>query len=245
MSKRVVAWGVFVGLLLCGIVFVLLFWNGIVLFNNPSLTEYPVRGVDVSRYQGEIDWKVLSSQDISFAFIKATEGSSHVDPCFAFNYEQAQNTDLRIGAYHFFSFESPGESQADNFIARVEETEDMLPPVIDLELYGAYEKSPPDKDSVCQELRSMMVKLESHYEMKPILYVTEKTYSLYIADTFSDYDIWIRNVMTAPSLSDGREWTFWQYTNRKRLEGYEGEEKYIDMNVFYGTIDEFELYGRK
>ena len=91
----------------------------------------------------------------------------------------------------------------------------------------------------------MMVKLESHYEMKPILYVTEKTYSLYIADTFSDYDIWIRNVMTDPSLSDAREWTFWQYTNRKRLEGYEGEEKFIDMNVFYGTIDEFELYGRK
>lgn len=51
--------------------------------------------------------------------------------------------------------------------------------------------------------------------------------------------------MTDPSLSDGREWTFWQYTNRKRLEGYEGEEKFIDMNVFYGTIDEFELYGRK
>ncbi len=54
----------------------LLFWNGVVLLNNPSTTEYPVRGVDVSSYQGEIDWQVLSSQQISFVFIKATEGST-------------------------------------------------------------------------------------------------------------------------------------------------------------------------
>ena len=52
-----------------------LFYNGVVLFNNPSNMEFPVRGVDVSSYQGTIDWNVLASQNIQFAFIKATEGN--------------------------------------------------------------------------------------------------------------------------------------------------------------------------
>ena len=108
-----------VGILL-GILFFLL-WNGIILLNNPSMTEYPVRGVDVSSYQGEIDWKTLSSQNLSFAFI---------------------------------------------------------------------------------------------------------------------------NVITGPSLSDNRQWTFWQYTNREQLTGYRGKEKYIDMNVFSGTPEEFSAYGK-
>ena len=59
-----------------------LFYFGIWHFNNPSSTQYPVRGVDVSSYQGNIDWAVLSKQNISFAFIKATEGSSFVDKYF-------------------------------------------------------------------------------------------------------------------------------------------------------------------
>ena len=69
-----------------GITGVLLFYFGILQLNNPSGKTYPVRGVDVSSYQGDIDWPVLAQQDIQFAFIKATEGSSFTDPCFAENF---------------------------------------------------------------------------------------------------------------------------------------------------------------
>ena len=100
-------------------------------------------GGDVSSYQGEIDWETLSSQNISFAFIKATEGSSLLDQYFLSHYEQAHKAGLRVGAYHFFSYDSPGETQADHFIASVERQEGMLPPVIDLEFYGDKEKNPP------------------------------------------------------------------------------------------------------
>ena len=57
-------------------------YTGAILFNNPSREKYPVRGVDVSRHQGAINWKVLSQQDIAFAYIKATEGSNFVDKNF-------------------------------------------------------------------------------------------------------------------------------------------------------------------
>ncbi len=64
-------------------------YRGYLLFNNPSPEKYPVTGVDLSHYQGEVDWERLSQEPITFAYIKATEGSSHVDSRFAQNWEGA------------------------------------------------------------------------------------------------------------------------------------------------------------
>jgi len=222
----------------------LLIWNGFFLLNNPSQQQYPVRGVDVSSYQGNIDWETLSSQGISFVFIKATEGSTFVDPNFDYNYRQAQKTNLRVGAYHFISYDSSGEAQANNFIQNVEKCANMLPPVIDIEFYGDKEKNMPEQSAVRKQLSILVEMLESNYGMIPIIYATKKSYSLYISGAFEDYDIWIRNVLSTPKLTDGRAWTFWQYTNRERLDGYAGKEKYIDLNVFFGTEAEFESYTK-
>lgn len=234
-----------IALIIVGVLVMSLFWFGVLKFNNPSQKTYPVRGVDVSVYQGDIDWQTLAKQDIDFAFIKATEGSSFVDPNFSYNYENAIKTGLRVGAYHFFSFDSGGDTQAQNFIDTVYKYPNMLPPVVDFEYYGKYVKQPPtDKEAVRKELSVMLDMLEDHYGVKPIIYATETSYEYLIADNFESYDIWIRDVFSKPKLCDGRKWTFWQYTNRERLDGYDGEEKYIDMNVFYGTKEEFDKYGR-
>ncbi len=220
-------------------------YNGVILLNSPSKEKYSVRGVDVSSYQGEIDWQVLSCEaDIYFAFIKATEGSSYVDPRFEYNYTEAQKTELRVGAYHFFSFDSAGETQAENFIKTVKKTDGMLPPVIDLEFYADKEKYPPARVDVQAELDVMIEALREHYGMSPIIYVTKESYAMYIEGYYEDIDIWYRNVITATGTPDGRAWTFWQYTNRARLRGYKGEERFIDVNVFCGTKEEFERYGR-
>lgn len=234
----------------CGGVFLaclslfLLFWNGVLQLNSPSSSQYPVRGVDVSSYQGEIDWAVLSRQEIQFAFIKATEGSGFTDERFAFNFSEAQKTNLRVGAYHFFSYDSPGDAQADHFIQTVGNPEGTLPPVIDLEFYGDKEANPPGRAETREQLDKMIETLEDYYGVKPILYATEKSYQLYLAGDYPDCDIWIRNVITSPSLSDGRDWTFWQFTNRMRLDGYSGEETYIDVNVFNGRQSDFDCYGK-
>ena len=221
-----------------------LVWRGIVLLNNPSKQAYPVRGVDVSHYQGEIDWEILSSQNVDFAFIKATEGSTFTDGCFPYNFSRARNCDIAVGAYHFFSFDSPGESQADHFIRTVIPFAGMLPPVIDLEFYGAHAGNPPDSTAVRAELDAMLSALEAHYGLKPILYATEESYECYLLGAYEEYDIWIRNVIAKPHLSDNRAWTFWQYTNRGRLDGSAGEEPFIDINVFRGTAEEFSRYPR-
>ena len=213
---------------------------GIIKFNNPSKEQYPVRGVDVSAYQGKIDWKKLSEQDIQFAYIKATEGSSFVDEYFQENYKNAQETSLKIGAYHFFSFDSEGETQAENFIKNVEKIDNMLPPVIDVEFYGDKKKNPPNKEQVQEQLKILIEKLKEKYEKEPIIYSTNEAYELYIADSFKNSEIWIRDIIKSPNLPDNRKWTFWQYTNRERLEGYSGKEKFIDINIFNGSQQEFE-----
>ena len=247
MTKKhiIIIAAVILAVLLCGVILNSLVWRGYFILNSMNVTKYSVRGIDVSHYQGDIDWDTLAESDIAFAFIKATEGSSYVDDKFAYNYENAMGTDLAVGAYHFFSFDSAGKTQAENFINTVPAHDGMLPPVIDFEFYGNKQDNPPEKEGVLRELCDMIAALEAHYGLKPIIYVTEDTYEAYLVGEFADYDIWIRNVKTKPSLSDGRSWTFWQYTNRERLEGYSGEEEFIDMNVFAGSEDDWREYISK
>ncbi len=244
--KRKVLIPIFIAVLLViAIVFGLLFYNGILLINNPNHDRFPVRGVDLSSYQGEVDFNILAQNDIDFCFIKATEGSSFVDKKFNANYENAQKTELFVGAYHFFSFESGGKEQAEHFIKNVKVINKMLPPVVDLEFYGDFFKNKPEKEKVQKELNAFIDEIYKHYKIKPIIYATKDSYDLYLSGKYKEYDIWIRDILSSPKLSDGREWTFWQYTNRARLTGYSGREKYIDVNVFNGTKEEFSTKYKK
>ncbi len=217
-------------------------WQGRIIPNRIYARHYPVHGVDVSSYQGTIDWSALAAQDIDFAYIKATEGSGYVDERFAENWRAVSVTDLYVGAYHFFSYDSPGQTQADNFIATVPMTQKALPPVVDLEFYGDKAKHPPAREAVLPQLRILLDALEQHYGQRPILYVTDTTYLLYVYGQLDDYDIWYRDVITDPPEGD---WTIWQYTNRMKLDGYDGKETFIDMNAFMGTKEEWDRFIKK
>lgn len=203
-------------------------------------SRYEVHGIDVSHYQGRIDWKKIEEQDISFAFIKATEGSSTVDEYFQSNWEAASQTQLFLGAYHFFSFDSGAEEQAELFINTVGDLSGKLIPVVDVEYYGDKEKNPPEQETVVNELKKFLAILETQYQVKPMIYSTYKVYHRYIKGTFDEYPLWLRNVYYLPNLDGNADWLFWQYTDTARLDGYEGEEKYIDENVFYGSKQDLE-----
>lgn len=205
--------------------------------------KYPVFGVDVSNYQGVIDWSALQEQNVSFAFIKATEGSSHVDESARRNLENAGKTDIILSAYHFFSFDSPGETQAENFISVVEKSDIDMPPVVDIEYYADKKSHKPSRKEAEDILTPLLDELEEHYGTKPIIYTTFPVYCRYIKENYSDYPLWIRSVNMEPDLID---WKFWQYCDSGKLEGYNGDEECIDFNVYNGTEEEFmEEYGGK
>lgn len=223
--------GLLTALLLC-VGFLGAVWAKIIKLNHPK----GLKGADVSSYQGETDWAVLS-KEMDFVFIKATEGSSYTDEMFPHNFAGARAEGLYTGAYHFFSFDSAGATQAENFISAIDGsglTDGMLPPVIDVELYGEYMKHPKPAEEVIPEIEAMVSALEERYGKKPMIYCTGRAYRLY-SEGFEGCLLWRRNVYFRPLGSD---WTFWQYTDTEQLEGYHGDEKYIDMNVFCGSETE-------
>lgn len=248
MRKRVTAGAILSVLLVLGFGMAFAVYKGYFHVNERAAGKYPIKGVDVSHYQGEIDWEILSGQGIRFAYIKATEGSSYIDDTFAQNYDDARKTELKVGAYHFFSFDSPGISQAEHFIRTVEAFGGMLPPVVDVEFYGDKKEHPPDADKVETDLRECLKGMEQVYERKPVIYATLESWELYIKGRFDEYPLWIRDIWKEPALESGwedgeeRGWTFWQYTNRGRLKGFLGEEEYIDLNVFYGNEEQWNQF---
>lgn len=214
-----------------------------VIFKKININQYLVKGyelsgVDVAHYQGTIDWERLQEQGIDFAFIKATEGSGHIDSEFYRNWQEAGKTELLTGAYHFFSFDSPGITQAQLYISTVGDLTGKLVPVVDVEYYADKKANPPESKEVTAQLKAMLTELEEHYQDKPIIYTTYEVYHKYIEDEFDEYPLWIRNVYYPPLFSMGERWKFWQYSDTAVLDGYSGTEKRIDRNVFRGTKEE-------
>ncbi|MCQ2517411.1 MAG: glycosyl hydrolase family 25 [Lachnospiraceae bacterium] len=205
------------------------------LLNRLFVGSRDVCGVDVSHYQGEIDWQKLNSQGIRFAYIKATEGSSYTDDYYAINLAGAKEAGIVPGAYHFFSFDSPAETQAQHFIDVVGDLDGELIPVIDVEFYGNSGNNPPDKDELKAHLSEMLDILEEHYGCKPVIYSTFIFYHEYLYEGFEDYPLWLRNVYFPPF----EKCAVWQYTSRLRLDGFNGAERYIDGDVLKGvTLEE-------
>lgn len=215
-------------------------YRGLVHVNGLAAGKYPVKGIDVSHYQGDIDWQAVAGQEIDFAYIKATEGSSHVDERFAENIAGAREAGMSAGAYHFFSFDSPGASQAENFLKTIRDFQGAMVPAVDVEFYGDKKENPPDAGAVEIQLKDFLDRVEAACGRKPVIYSTWEAWEIYIKGRFAEYPLWIREIWREPDFADGEGWTFWQYTNRGKLHGVWGEEEFVDFNVFFGTRKQWE-----
>ena len=197
------------------------------------MDSFAVHGIDVSHYQSHIDWDKVASQDISFAFVKATEGEMMKDSLFCNNWQEMQRVGIKRGAYHFFRPSLSVEQQAQNFIKNVDIEFGDMPPVLDVEVVDGVSSA-----VLVEGVQKWLDIVEAHYHVKPILYTNLKFHKKYIAKTFTDYPIWIaRYSYERPMLTYGQEWLFWQYGNRGRLKGINGD---VDFNVFYGSMAELE-----
>lgn len=217
--------------LLIIIILAFLEYKGVIWHNSFFAMKYEVKGLDVSHYQGDIDWKEVGKEnEYHFVYIKATEGNDLIDNKFEFNWKEAKKQGILTGAYHFFSMRSSAEEQAKIFMNIVPKEKDSLPSVIDIEI-----RLDHDPKEVKEELKILANLLEDYYEKKPILYVTYNTYNTYVKGEFEDYDVWIRDIFKFPTLGD-RKWIIWQYNNRGRINGI---DMYVDINVFNGNIEDF------
>ena len=197
---------------------------------SPPRHLYPIRGIDVSHHQQEIDWEQVAAWDLTFVYMKATEGTTFTDPRFEVNWREAQVAGFDVGAYHFYSFCKGGAAQAQHFIKTVPRSAEALPPVIDLEYYGNCELT-LSKADILAEINTMQRLLTAHYGVKPVLYVGRQFYKDYLRNSFLDHELWIPNLSREPLLDDERDWTLWQYTHTGLINGIGTA---VDFNVFAG-----------
>ena len=207
-----------------------------VILNKLFVSDTDVIGADISMFQGDTDMAKLKEQGIQFVIIKATEGSTYKDEYFAANWQNAKEAGLPAGAYHFFSFESSGKTQAANFINTVGPVGGRLLPVVDVEFYGNFHVERPKKEDLIRELQDYLDALEEEYGIKPMIYTDPEINKKYLKGTFDAYPKWLRSVYYPLSIQAGDDWYIWQYTDRGELEGYSGHEKYIDLNVLNKKI---------
>ena len=204
-------------------------------YETVQMGDFEVHGIDVSHYQAKINWDTIVDQDIRFAFVKATEGATHVDTLYCHNWSEMQRVGLKRGAYHFFRPKTSPVAQAQNFIEQVEMNDGDLPPVLDIEV-----RDDVSRRRLVDAVRTWLIIVETRYDVKPILYTNIKFYNRYLAGHFNEYPVWIARYNTRePELSCGREWDFWQYGNKGLLEGIDG---YVDFNVFKGSLLELENF---
>lgn len=212
--------------------------------NRWIVSDRDILGVDISEYQADVDMEKLAEQGVEFLYIKATEGSGHVDSRFAQNWKNAQECGIPAGAYHFFSFDSPGKRQAENYIKTVGELSEKLIPAVDVEYYGDKKENPPDSAEVAAELKDFLEALEKEYRVKPMIYCSREVYEKYIERYFDGYPRWVRSVYYPATFEAGRNWLIWQYCDTGELEGYEGGEKNIDLDVLRRGADMSDLFVR-
>ena len=216
--------------------------------------EY-IKGLDISKFQGKIDFQKLKDQNISFIFAKATEGEDFKDIMFDNNLKNGKSVNILMGAYHFYRLCENGKKQAEFFIKNVKKDLIDLPPVIDLELFRNC-RSKNGIDFEIKEFQDFFFSIKDNYKVKPIIYITIDTYSefrklftilnnndYYLFVRITDRDIMSRDYTNIFGLNDEEEirkifekgWTFWQALDTYKIEGIEGE---VDLDYFNGSFEE-------
>jgi lysozyme len=196
---------------------------------QPDPRRFDVRGIDVSRHQGEVEWAAVAGDGVQFAYLKASEGGAYRDPSFAGNWTAARRAGLKVGAYHYFTFCRPGAEQAANFLAATPPAADALPPVVDLE-FGGNCAVRPGPQMLRRQIEAFLAPVEARAGKRAILYLTPEFQAAY-ADALPDRPLWRRSIAVEPI--GGPKWVFWQYHNRGQVKGVKGP---VDLNVYAGTL---------
>lgn len=204
---------------------------------EPDRNLYPLRGIDLSRHNGPVDFQQVASAGIDFVYLKASEGQSYVDPMFHENFNNARQNGLPIGVYHFFRFDCDGYQQACNLLSVLDTLQSDLPLAVDVEEW----KNPSgiSTEIAAQRIVDMVESLRSAGH-PVIIYTNKKGYRRFFRPGAPAADcapLWICS-FKSPPLPE-REWVLWQHSHVGSVPGIYGK---VDLNTFNGDSTDFNLW---
>lgn len=188
-------------------------------------------GIDVSHYQGSINWdKVAKDDRVQYVYLKATESYGYVDNTYRYNLSECRRVGIPVGVYHFFSPTASALSQYENFVANVDLREQDLIPIVDVETRG--------KGSLSEfqgRLKDFLDALEEHYGVQPIIYTGVNFYNKYLNNgNFRKYKYMIARYAEEPPSTD-LTFVMWQFSANGRIDGISGP---VDRSCF---MDNYKL----
>lgn len=208
--------------------------------------RYPVTGIDISQYTGEVDFDKLikySKRDLDFIYLRASlgvaaYGERAFDRRFNTYYKDATERGLHVGAYHFFKFQYGGTAQAKFFLQQIKGKKFDLPLVIDIEEYGNRGQWNPQ--TIVTNIRAFLQTVRKERDEDIIFYSNRNTFHKYIKPYFPDEKVWICSFINPSEATPPiKEWLFWQHSHKGRLTGAQNA---VDLNTYNGTREEWENF---
>ena len=209
---------------------------------GPATAAPTIHGIDVSAWQGAVDWGAVKRSGRLFAFAKATEGQTFVDRTFAANRLGMAGAGLALrGFYHFARPDrNTAAAEAAHFLRTVGPLAPGEVAVLDLEVAPS--------QSVGDWAAEWLALVAKGTGRTPVLY-SYQSY-LYSVPTarLTGYPLWVAawgnndgSIPSTPPKSDRwTRWTWWQYTSNAVVPGVAGR---VDDSIFYGTVEELAAYG--
>lgn len=190
-------------------------------------------GIDVSHWEGRIQFRAVRESGIRLVYIKATQGTTEVDPDFERNYREADRENLRIGFYHYVTAVDLAEAKAEAafFIEKIREKHQHARPAMDFEEFGELSHGEV-RDIALQFLREV----EERTGVKPVIYSDASNAStVFDDDRLREYPLWIAQYgVVRPDMENPwKRWSGWQYTDNGRVSGISGN---VDRDYFRREI---------
>jgi lysozyme len=191
--------------------------------------NYQALGIDVSHYQGEINWAEVSAMNIlddsiGFAFIKLTEGTSRIDDQAAANAQGAEDGSILFGFYHFFRPSLEAKSQAQFFIQQCEAFDYTLRPVVDVELTENYSAA-----RIVDSVFVFLKLVQDETGNRPAIYTNESFFKdVFLKSYLKNETFWIANYNGECESMQLKNVFIWQFSEKGTVDGISSK---VDLNV--------------
>ena len=203
------------------------------VFAFPPSDEKIYQGIDVSEWQGRINFKEVAESGIEVVYIRASEGTSYIDPYFMDNYRGAKENGIRVGFYHFLTATTTEEAEreAKFFVSNIKGLEPDCKLAMDFEVFNGL-----GREEINRISKVFLEKVEELSGKECVIYSdASNARDVFDEELAKKYPIWVADYFVDEPANNGKwdSWVGFQYSDKGRIKGISGN---VDRDRFTGGI---------